>query len=232
MAGRCSLRGLLGFGFLLVAVAALAATRSIRVDDGGGWTAGSLGTAACPGTSSQGRLVLSMGWTFSGQSDPQYLFNTNAYCQRSVPFNPQSPGAPYFSENSFFGDELALASFVGLNQDNAVSAIRYSYLDDDLFNNPDGFQWAFFSFPHDVTFVELYGLDGTPMTDAHSYIIGPGTIVWRGGTNGYDGEYFCFRRSAPAQTLHQFVGTWDGVLPNNGNACLGLLDIQFTSGFE
>jgi hypothetical protein len=210
---------------------AAAATRAIRVDFGGDWGSGfNIGSAGCPGTSASNRLVLWNGFTFAGNSDPNFNFAVDTYCQVTTPFT--TVGEPYFSSASFFqGDETALAALVGTNTNNAASAIRYSYLGGPRFSNPNGFQWAFYFFPsRSLTIVGLYGLTGIPYFDATSFITGPGgQQIWRGGTDGYDGEYFCFTGAGAGTT---YAGEWNGLASDTTSPCLTPFLVLFKNGFE
>jgi hypothetical protein len=219
---------------LLAPGSADAVTRGIRIDFAGDWgdadAAYAIGSPQCAGSSSLDTLVRFRGYTFSGYDDPGYEFDTDTYCQRTVPYDPSAPFDPYFSSASFFtGDEPGLAALVGANTDNAVSAIRYAYLGGPRFSEPNGFQWAFYFFPHGVTVVGLYGLTAIPLTDEASWIEDPtGSRIWLGATDGYTTEYFCFKDVDGAT---QYLGTWNGSLQESG-ACAAALGELFTDGFE
>ena len=211
---------------------AAAATRGIRIDFVGDWGAApfDIGTSDCAGTSASNVLVVRNGFTFSGDSDPNLHFNVDTYCQKTTPFDPGNPSDPYFSRTSFFtGDETGLAAMVGTNTDNAVSGIRYAYLGGNRFNNPNGFQWAFYFFPRGVTVVGLYGLTSIPLFDQTSYITNGGFDVWLGGFDGYDGQYFCFEGSGPGTS---YIGEWNGLLSDVSSTCLQKIAVQFVDGFE
>jgi hypothetical protein len=208
-----------------------AATRAIRIDFGGDWADGlPIGSASCPGTSASNRLVLWNGFTFAGNSDPNFNFGVDTYCQQTTPFT--QPGEPYFSNLSFFtGDENGLAALVGTNTNNAASAIRYTWLAGPRFSNPNGFQWAFYFFPsRQLTIVGLYGLTAIPLFDATSFISGPGgQQIWRGGSDGYDGEYFCFTGTGAGTT---YAGEWNGLPSDTTSPCLTPFLVLFKNGFE
>lgn len=192
-----------------------AARRTVRVDFGGEWDTRQIGTADCPGSTVGSTLVLRDGITFSGRDNPAHL--ADDYCQISID--------DAWNSTSFFqGDEAGLASLVGANTDNAVRAIRYSYLDDLRFDSPTGFQWGFYLFPNQITIVGLYGLESTTL-DATSYIRQGGNFLWRADLDGYDGEYFCFVGST-------YLGTWSGDPGEPGSACMQAFSTVFRDGFE
>lgn len=213
MANRMMVRWLLVLLCVGVGSDALAARRGIRIDFGGEWQPeGSIG-GGCPGTTAGSTVLVRNGVTFAGREDNAFL--VDAYCQLSTPGQ--------WGASSFFGFEPGLASLIGANADNAVQAIRYAYLDTLRFDNPTGFQWIFYDFPNALTVVGLYGFVNTVLTD-QSYIRQGNTFLWR-GTDGYDGEYFCFLGGT-------YIGTWNGELNDTGSACLGALQLLFRSGFE
>jgi len=201
-------------GLGLVVADADAGRRAVRVDSGG-WTQHALGAEACPGSIHTSTLVQYAGLTFSGRNHPAFLAET--YCQTS------NPGE--FDQFTFFqGDEPVLAAFVGDNDGDEVTAIRYVYLDGPPFEDPDGFQWAFYFFPDELTVVGLYGLV-THVFDDTSYITDGWVDYWNGATDGYDGEYFCVHHGI-------WIGSWDGTLEDTGSACLAALQRVFGDGFE
>jgi len=198
----------------LLAIDAWPAPRSVRVDGGNGWNQFSIGTSGCPGTTSgtsaANTLVQRMGFTFSGRANTAYLFSD--YCQ-------VADASTLTLANYIYFDEQDLAHLFSDNTGNAITGIRYSFLDQDLFNSPTGFQWGFYTFPGNVVVVALYGLESVTL-DNTSYIT-PG--VWS-GTNGYSGEYFCFHNNV-------YIGTWTALTDAN-NACLHALGVLFVNGFE
>ena len=184
----------------------------MRVDSGS-WETHALGPTNCPGSLNTSTLVHYEGLEFSGRNHPAFLQDTS--CQVPIPGE--------FNQFTFFhGDELVLGAFVGANEDDAVTAIRYTYLDGAA--EPDGFQWAFYFFPRELTVVGLYGLE-THLFDSTSYISDGSVDYWDGARDGYEGEYFCFREGA-------WIGTWDGTLEDTGSACLAALQQVFGNGFE
>lgn len=214
MTYRMVLRSLVFLLCVAIATDAFGARRGVRIDFGTEWQGeAAIGSAGCPGTTSGSTVLVRGGITWSGRDDDAHLFD--AYCQVSTP--------DQWGESSFFGQEPGLASLVGPNDDNAVQATRYSFLDADRFDSPTGFQWIFYDFPNGVTFVGLYGLVETVL-DNLSYIDAGDTFLWR-GTDGYDGEYFCFHDGA-------YVGTWAGDIGNDPAGCLAPLQDVFSDGFE
>lgn len=233
---RLSRTAMLCVAALCCAGTATGAPRGIRVEFGSEWggnNEGVIGTAACPGTSAANVLVQWNGYTFSAQSDPQFGFNVDTYCQNAEPYEPGDSVSDYFNAASFRADESGLAAMVGANRHGQVSAIRYSYFGGPRFNDPNGFQWVFYSFPRQVTVVGLHGLVAIPLTNQYSYIEGPGGRVWNGGSDGNNGEYYCFRGlSGPGGTEHVYVGTWSGSIAETDNACLQLIATIHSDGFE
>lgn len=214
MTCRMVLRSLVFLSCVVLATDALGARRGVRIDFGTEWQdSASIGSAGCPGTTGGSTVLVRGGVTYSGRENNIHL--TDAYCQLSTP--------DQWGESSFFGLEPDLAALVGPNTDNAVQAIRYSYLDAERFDGPTGFQWIFYDFPGGLTLVGLYGLTETVLTDT-SYIRVGGTFLWR-GTDGYDGEYFCFHDGA-------YAGTWGGELGDDPDGCLAPLQQIFDDGFE
>ncbi len=208
---------LAAFALCATAVDAFAARRGIRVDGfGDAWTvAEELGTASCPGASGASLAMTRFGVTFTGHNNSLYL--TDTYCQNTRPgfFSGASITQP---------DEAGLAALIGDNDDDAITGARYTYLDRALFSgDEEGFQWAFYHFPNGVTIVALYGLEGLTLTNATSIKTGAVTH-WQAGTDGFDGEYFCFLNGG-------YIGEWSGVL-GDGSACLVPFQTIFKNGFE
>jgi len=208
------------FVLAVPAVDAGVARRAIRIDGFGAWQELAIGTAGCPGTSIDSTLVHWQDFVFSGREDAAHLFDV--YCQRP------EPGT--FTVN--YGDELALGALIGENKDDRVTALRYSFLDEDRFGGEaTGFQWLFMFFPHELTVVGLYGFENE-LLDARSYILrqqsghgAPAPIrLWDGAEDGYDGQYFCFEQG-------RYIGTWDGTLADD-SACSSKLQRIFHDRFE
>lgn len=214
MSNSIGIKLVLGLGLTLIAADAAAARRTVRVDGGNGWTQFSIGSAGCPGTTAgvtaANTLVQLLGLTFSGRADTAYLFND--YCQVAQVGTLTSANYIYF-------DEADLRRLFGTNPGNAITGIRYAFLDDNLFNSPTGFQWGFYTFPGNVVVAELYGLESVTL-DNTSYISGS---VWN-GQNGYSGEYFCFQNNV-------YIGSWTALTDRN-SACLHALGVLFVNGFE
>jgi len=202
---------------LLLACAASAEKRSIRVDNSANWTTNSIGSGACTGTAAASTLINTLTYTFSGRANTgTENYGTNDYCEVAL--------TGTLNRNDYFhDDETGLRELFGKGV--GVTGIRYDFLDNSAIFSADGFQWAFYTFPSGVTLVTLYGLDGSInniVPDATSYIKKGTTTVWS-GSNGYNGEYFCFQSN-------NYVGSWDGVSGNN--ACLNALGVVFYAGFE
>jgi hypothetical protein len=216
------------FRYLLFAALALFAAdcwappRGIRVDDASNWNLGNIGNASqCPGTSAGSTQINRFGYTFQGRGGSGYL--ANDYCEVAVVISGVNQA---LNQDTYFHfDELGLRHLFGSGA--GVTGVRYSLLDDSDPFSSTGFQWGFYTFPGGTTLVGLYGLDGSVGgigTDATSYIKQGATTVWS-GTNGYDGQYFCFRNNA-------YIGTWNGSLSAGSSACLSALGVIFISGFD
>jgi hypothetical protein len=194
------------------------ARRSVRIDGFGAWDEFAIGSSSCAGTMIGSTLVELDGFTFSGRDDDAHLFDT--YCQ--IP-----PSGELNSDTFTYPDEAGLRALLGDNADDAIRAVRYSFLDIFRFDSdpePTGFQWTFYYFPYDVLLVGLYGFEAT-LLDDRSYINTGHTTIWDGGLDGYDGQYFCFEAGT-------FLGTWDGSLDAPDSMCLAKLQRVFLDGFE
>jgi len=128
-----------------------------------------------------------------------YQFLTSAfeglnsfYCQQSRPWTPGAYPEEYLNREILPADEADLANMIGSNTNNAVSAIRYSFLGD----YPQflyGRQWTFYFFPDGLTVVALYGpQDGQTTYEGIWDFNYPG-YIWKADVNVWNGEYFCFR---------------------------------------
>ena len=221
---RLSLKVLLCIALLLLSLETEAARRAIRIEFNEWDEAQTIGSGDCPGSDGHSTEVLWNGIRFSGAGSTVYL--TEAYCQHSFNYEGDEFGdwvnEDYFNQG--FVNEPGMADLFGSNDtEPLITAIRYTYLDGDR-DEPgtNGFQWAFYFFPGDITIVALYGLTGITL-DNTSYIKKGGTSFWQGDVDGFDGEYFCFRNA-------NYVGTWDGssVGSEEGVACPLMLD----DGFE
>ena len=211
---------------------ALAARRSLRVDFES-WNDGlELGSENCPGSSPEDPDVTWRGIVFSGSASTE--FNVDAYCQEANQKGLEFEDPfEYLSDESTPFDEPGLAALIGPNDDidlsKRVTAIRYTYLDEDRFSDdplPQGFQWAFYQFPDNFTIVALYGdIDNSLIIPV---IHDPNGTIWSEAEDGFDGEYFCFDENT-------FIGTWDGE-PDDGSPlsyCEFILkELIFTGGFE
>ena len=205
---------------LLLALPADASRRPIRVDGFGSWDLFDIPSADCPGTQADSTLVQWNGYVFSGRNDAAHLFDT--YCQKPVPGT--------LNEDNFnYPDETGLASLIGGNTNNAVTAIRYAMLDRDRFDfdNPaSGFQWMFYRFEAgdtDTTIVALYGLEGIVL-GSNTYIALGDDRLFDAARDGYDGQYFCFANDI-------YLGTWDGSLATPSD-CVTSAQRVFRGSFE
>jgi len=215
-------RIVLFFALVLLATDGWAAGRAIRVDNPSNWNTSSIGSAACTGTTSGSTLITSFSYTFSGRATTATEnYGTNAYCE--VALSGTLNRFDYFHDDEN-GLRALLAGGVG------VTAMRYDFLDNNAVFSADGFQWGFFTFPvapHPVTLVTLYGLDGSIngiVPDGTSYIKNANRTIWS-GSNGYNGQYYCFQNNA-------FVGLWNGTSLDANNVCLRALGVVFIDGFD
>lgn len=212
------------FRYLLVAALvgatfdASAVRRSIRIDGFGDWAEFAIGSPGCPGTTAGpnagNTLVDRLTFTFSGRMNTAFLVDD--YCQ--------VPDASAI-DNFAYGDEEGLGTMLHLYPSGSVTGIRYSMLDQPRFDfTATGFQWTLYTFPTGVTVVGLYGLEATILDDA-SYIRKGTAYVWK-GSQGYDGQYFCFR-------VNTYLGPWNGDLSDSTSQCLkALRGTIFSDGFE
>lgn len=203
---------------MLLAADVSAAGRAIRVDNDLNWTISNIGTAACAGTAVGSILIARFGHGFSGRGNTATEnYNTSDYCETALPGTLNQID---YSHSDEPGLRAVFGGGIG------ITAIRYDFLDDVLSGSPDGFQWGFYTFPSGATLVGLYGLNGVNgiFPDATSYIKNGPTYVWH-GSNGYNGEYYCFQNNA-------YVGSWDGNASATNNACLQAVGVVFINGFE
>jgi hypothetical protein len=208
-----------------------ASLRAVRVDGFGNWSLGepappsaladfTLPSALCPGWQAGSTRVQWSGYVFSGRDLPIHL--TDTYCQVPVPDS--------LTEASYFHtDETGLASLIGSNENNRVTAIRYSYLDRNRFDFEQpatGFQWTFFRFKagdHETMIVGLYGLAGVAL--GHTSYLSSGNVrLWDAGVDDFDGQYFCFANG-------DYIGEWNGVVAG-GSPCVLSAQRIFRGAFE
>jgi hypothetical protein len=222
--------GLLALLALALAAPAAAERRGVRVDGFGTWEIGepppvttpeafTLPSPLCPGWQAGSTLVQWNGYVFSGRQIAAHL--TDTYCQLPVPGS--------LTEASFFyPDETGLASLIGTNPGDIVTAIRYSYLDAPRFdfeNPPSGFQWTFYRFAAGdavTTIVGLYGLEDVVLGHS-SYVSFASVLLWDAAVDGFDGAYFCFDGN-------RYLGRWDGSVAQP-SACLTAAKRVFRGGF-
>lgn len=194
---------------LLATDDAQAGRRSIRVDVTAWDTAIAIvpyegaATEACPGSGVSASLVVEPLYQQGFVQWNSIMFQmaltnglvlTDFYCQHSRAYEPSADPAEYLNETVFAADEQGLASMVGANTDDAVSAIRYSFLQSDI-NGEFNRQWAFYFFPDDLTVVALYGVK--PGETVYPFeliydLIPPYPAIWSSTEDGFSGQYFCF----------------------------------------
>jgi len=203
---------------LLLAIASdeLSARRSLRIAFDAWSEAFPLGSPLCPGTTLPKGSVLVDGppfntlFEFSGDQGTTYL--ADAFCQVSIPYSEGLGTDEYLNEESFPPDEAGLSGHIGPNTDNAVTAIRYTFLDRNRFSEnppPTGFQWAFYFFPDDVVVVALYGLQDVTLSGDHHFIRWGNFDAWNGERDGFNGDHFCFEPIAPSFNFLGLVGRLD-----------------------
>jgi hypothetical protein len=160
----------------------------------------------CPGAYVSGSpyfepyyLLGSVGWNgLYFQTATFYGLNLNIYyCQHSKPYQAFANPSEYLNSSTFPEEERDLAHWIGANTDNAVTAIRYSFLG---YENSQliGRQWAFYFFPDELTVVALYGVpdDGStyPYESISDFSLeAPDYLLWESVRDGFDGQYFCFQ---------------------------------------
>ena len=138
------------------------------------------------------------------------------YCQDIAAYEPGMNTDEYLNSEIFPPDEAGLAAKVGTNQDGHVSAVRYTFLDGNEFDeDTNGYQWAFYKFwsdlEYDILIVALYGELPVQAGDfsPHIYFETPDSTepYWSAASDGFEGHYFCFDDSGP---VPEFIGYWDG----------------------
>jgi hypothetical protein len=219
---------------LLLAEACLARSRGVRVDFGEEWSSAQpIGSAACPGTTSGSTIVAWNSYYLVGSEDTKYL--ADAYCQttQAGEFN----GSGISSEDSPY-----LSRLVGLNSDDRVTAIRYTFLDRSRFDEAkQGFQWVVYSFPG-AKLIGFNSSDGFPLTAATriTQYSPEGDAYW--SADQYpNGEYYCLLGSGSSGSFSgsyivvdeawQFSAEND-FTPSYQNACVRQLTGAFSDSFE
>jgi hypothetical protein len=220
---------------LLATTSVDAARRSLRIDFGAWGDSQPLGSEQCQGTFEQGPDVIWRGVQFSGSRNA--WFNQDSYCQSANQYDKFDYPNPsdHLSSAVFGTDEAGLAEKIGSNNSEnlarRVYATRFTFLDEDRFSTedqPEGYQWAFYFFPDDVTLVTLYGETPVGTSGFTPAIYNRYGTIWDSADQGYDGEYFCFEGNL-------YIGTWDGTLTESGapSRCEMLLgELISDSGFE
>ena len=220
---------------LLAPLDAEAGRRGLRVDFGAWSDALPFSDFRCEGGFENNLDVIWRGNQFSGTANSE--FTTDTYCQVPNEFSePDQTGTfDYLNQEIFGPDEAGLAAKIGSNDSDdlskRVTAIRYTFLDEDRFSEdplPSGYQWAFYFFPGEITLVTIYGEIPIGNGGFEPTIFNRHGTLWDSATEGYDGEYFCFEGSL-------YIGTWDGILhePGDQSRCELLLgELIFDGGFE
>lgn len=193
----------IGLLFIMGAGDAFAQRRAIRVDLGEQWQDAPFASKACAGADLDRTVILWNDHVFVGLDDPSLL--EGAYCSASR-------GAR-FSGSSLPSDEADLAALVGTNLDGAITARRFTFLNDpERYAATHGFQWMFVNFPNDFTIVGLYGLQRVKL-DETTFVSERMNVLWNSVGDRFDGEYFCFDKG-------RFVGTWNPTRPNRPSPCV------------
>ena len=156
--------------------------------------------SACPGAgvSRLPGTTLRYGWV---NWNGNYYFQTalldglgGFVCQRGKPYQAGLGPGDYFNQVSLVPDERGLASMVGPNTNNAVTAIRYSFVD----SFPDvsfGRQWTFYFFPGGLVVVGLYGVPDDFSYSPYESILDLQSFysVFNAERDYFYGQYFCFQ---------------------------------------
>jgi hypothetical protein len=187
--------------------------RAVRID-AGAWDAFfPIDSIWCQDDVSGEPRVLLGSVLFAGLTGPDLL--TGASCQYTRP-------AALNGETFTPGDQDGLAALIGPNADDVSGAMRYTFANDtDPLAASRAFQWYYHFLPG-LTLVSLHlSVDGSPdvaLDDSSNIIdLGSGTRLWGGGSDGYDGEYFCFRGGIAGSN---FLGMWDGRSDGESTPCL------------
>jgi hypothetical protein len=175
-------------GALLTLQDAEAARRSLRIDFNAWSEAEAI--ESCRGYTGGAALFLE-GVTFFGGTSLSD-FTPFSYCQTAIHYEEGLTTSKYLNSEIFEADESALAAEIGTNTSNDVTARKYTYLN-ELGN---GFQWAFYDFPSNITLVSFYASSDSQSPYIRSF---DGSILW---DETYNGEYFCFVGG-------EFTGLWD-----------------------
>jgi hypothetical protein len=207
---------MLSIALMFVSAGAEANRRSVRVD-AGAWDAFlPITSPSCPLDLPGTPRLLIGDLLFSGLTGSDLL--TGASCQYTRP-------AEYKGSAFAPGDEDGLAALLGPNADQAASAIRYTFADDiDVLAAPRAFQWYQHQLPG-VVLASLHlsvgGDTGAALDDStHLVDLGSGTRLWGAGSDGFDGEYFCFQWYVSPWT---YLGRWNGRLDDEASNCLQYL---------
>lgn len=185
---------------------AQAGRRGVRVDIGAWNPAEEIslggGSGACPEAGWDGEIPVpgpgpTIFWDWVNWNGLE--FRTSGFeglsifnCQTSRSYTPGAQPEEYLNQAIFPPDEADLAVFIGTNTNNAVTAIRYSFLGD----HPSGYygrQWTFYFFPGDLTVVALHGVQDGQSTYEWIYDHDNGFYIWDAQVDAWYGEYFCFQ---------------------------------------
>jgi hypothetical protein len=205
MVAKCALLVLAVLHFTLFSTNAEAGRRGLRVDLGA-WNAPAEislggGSGACPEAGWDAEVPVfepgpTIFWGWVLWSDLRFVTSafvglSSFYCQTSRPYQPGASPDEYLNESIFPADEADLAAMIGNNADNAVTAIRYSFVGNPL-GNAYGRQWAFYFFPGGRTVVALYGVEDDQQTYEYIWDTAAEIYVFNAQQHSWNGDYFCF----------------------------------------
>jgi hypothetical protein len=196
----------LGIVLLFSATGADAGRRSIRIDFGAWGVAQTIdlwtNESTCPWDSGvsgdPGNYLYAFVYRNSVVFQTAQFYEpdsfTEGYCQLSRPYQAGLATDEYLNKAAFPPEERDLAHMIGANTNNAVSAVRFSFLADTS-SGLIGRQWAFYFFPDNLMVVGLYGVpdDGSTYPAEGIYDQIASEWVWRSTVDGFDGQYFCFQ---------------------------------------
>jgi hypothetical protein len=190
--------------------------RSVRVDAGAWDSFLPIDSLSCPLDLAGTPRLLIGDLLLSGLLGSDLL--TGASCQ-------YTKAGEYKGSTFAPGDEDGLAALLGPNADQTAAAIRYTFADDiDVLAAPRAFQWYQHQLPG-LVLVSLHlsvgGDTGASLDDStHLVDLSSGTRLWGAGSDGFDGEYFCFQWYVSPWT---YLGRWNGRIDDEGSDCLRYL---------
>lgn len=191
--------------FLVAICDAEAGRRGLRIDLGAWNTQQPIslggGSGACPEAAYDISIPIpgpgpSLGFGWVSWQDLQFMTSAfegldTFYCQTSKPYQQGASTDEYLNEGIFPADEEDLAAMIGANTNNAVTAIRYTFVNDP--SSPTyGRQWTFYFFPDGLTVVALHGVLDNQVTYEWIFDHEASAYVFQAQFDFWDGGYFCF----------------------------------------